>query len=541
MLSLSRHPFYSIDDNLKYRLTYEGGERFIESYLQRNERESSEEFNKRKSMTYCPAFAEEGIDEIKNNIIQRMTEIRRTSASQSYTDACAGLKGGVDLYGSTMNRFVGQCILAELMVMGRVGVYVDMPRFAPEATLASFLNEPRPYIYAYCADNIMSWAYNSDSVLTAVLLREQYIQANEYGLYTDAKERFRYLRLTANGVEMTLFRVEVNPNGDKVETIDQKFLLQLTQIPFVMGDIQKSLLTNVANYQIALLNIASSDVSYVLNANFPFYIEPYDPKVQNTFAKKKGFDSEGNETESGEAEVVTGNMKGRKYPLDARQSPAFIHPSPEPLQASMAKQEQIKNDIRRLLNLAVSQVSDRTSAESKKMDQSGLESGMSALGMVVSNMELRIALIWLEYEKNPAEASVAYPKTYKVKSDGERLTEVKQLHDIRGIAPGRRFAKELAKEAAMVMFQDKITQDSLDLMLEEIDTAEYITSDAKEIALDIENGLVTLATASNARGYDGKKETPLAKAEHTERLKQIAIAQTVGVGGGVNELPTNQG
>jgi hypothetical protein len=53
--------------------------------------------------------------------------LSRVGGDQSYREAVVGLNGGVDLEGSNMNRFIGQLVLPELLVTGKVGVYVDMP------------------------------------------------------------------------------------------------------------------------------------------------------------------------------------------------------------------------------------------------------------------------------------------------------------------------------------------------------------------------------------------------------------------------------
>jgi hypothetical protein len=60
-------------------------------------------------------------------IFQRMRDITRRGGSQAYQRAVNGLNLGVDLRGNTMNGFLGIKVLTELLIMGRVGVYVDSP------------------------------------------------------------------------------------------------------------------------------------------------------------------------------------------------------------------------------------------------------------------------------------------------------------------------------------------------------------------------------------------------------------------------------
>ena len=53
----------------------------------------------------------------------------------------------------------------------------------------------------------------------------------------------------------------------------------MTRIPFVLLDIGDSMIKDVVNHQIALLNLGSSDVNYALKSNFPFYIEQKDQRA----------------------------------------------------------------------------------------------------------------------------------------------------------------------------------------------------------------------------------------------------------------------
>lgn len=537
MITTSKHPFYKFDDYNKYRITYEGGRLFVTTYLERYSlRETTEAFLRRTKMTYCPGFAKEGLDEIQNAIYQRMTEIIRLDATPSFLDCAEGNDGGVDLQFTTMNKFMGRIVLPELMALGKVGVYVDMPKFNPDSILAQFTNTPHPYLYMYRAEDILNWnftRFGNELILTSLILRESYIADNEHGLPAEMKQRFRYLRLVPGGVELKILVQVYDKKLDKLEEIvEQVMFLNLSRIPFVLGDIGSSLLKNIDDYQIGLLNLSSSDIKYALDCNFPIYTEQYDPKVQDKFSKVQVLDGDGElMTDNPQAtEVATGLNHGRQYPIGAER-PAFINPSTEPLTASMAKQEQMKADIRRLLSLAVSNVAvSRASAESKKVDNSGLESGVSVIGLELESMELQIAKIWASYEnlQDSHTPMITYPREYNLKTDQDRINQAKGYKELKGIAPSRLFSKEMSKLAAYSLLKGKVTTETMDNITSEIDKSNYATGDAQEIQIDLEAGLVTLETASNARGYDGKKETPLAANEHAARLARITIAQSSG-------------
>src|SRR6185436_2473179 len=98
----------SIDEWRKWRITYEGGRVFIDAFLKKfSKRESEDDFKERMSLAYNPAFAEAGINDFKNAIYQRMSDIKRIDGSEAYQKAIKGFEGGVDGYGSGMNTFMG--------------------------------------------------------------------------------------------------------------------------------------------------------------------------------------------------------------------------------------------------------------------------------------------------------------------------------------------------------------------------------------------------------------------------------------------------
>jgi hypothetical protein len=552
------HPHYILDlvEYAKWRLTHIGGRQFVHTYLQKfDAREDDGDFQRRREMAYCPAFAKEGIIEIKNGIYQRMNEISRKNGSPSYREAIDGVNGGVDLEGSNMNSFIGQKILPEMMVMGKVGVFVDMPRFEPVSTLAHFQKAPRPYLYQYVAEDIVNWSWvckENELYFTHLLLRERRFVFDEFsGLPKGEEEVYRFLRLTDTGVLVQFWKRNPKPqNKNDLDILLEEFTLDLPMIPFVLFSIGNSLLRDVADYQIGLLNLASSDLNYALKSNFPFYTEQYDQKTEDLYKNlgpltnvTVGLDGREITTErdgrqkniSGQndaKEVSTGVRHGRRYPIGAER-PGFIHPSSEPLKASMDKQLQMREEIRQLLNLSVSNVSPtRASAESKRVDQVGLESGLASIGLELQGGERQLARIWEAYQNNTSYSHIVYPTTYSLKSDEQRMTEAEKQKELKVAVPSKTFQKWMAVQIADTLFEGKVPSEELENVHREIIEANFITSDPQEIQIDMNLGLVTAETASNARGYDGAKEVPQAQKEHAERLAIISIAQSKGGGAG---------
>jgi hypothetical protein len=263
----SRHPSYlgGQTDWGKWRLTYSGGEEFRDSYLERfTTREDNTDFVTRKNITPIPAFAKAAINDIRNAIFQRMRDITRRGGSQAYQNAVAGLDLGVDRRGSTMNAFFGVKVLTELLVMGRVGVYVDAPAVPAPLTLAE-AGDVRPYLYKYDIEDILSWSCGNaeePSEFQSVLLRDTVMQYDEeYLLPTRSVSRYRRLWIDVKTglVNLQFYDVDGTPvNRDGLP--GGAYQLELTRIPFVMLDLGDSMIKDVCAQQVALLNLGSSDV-----------------------------------------------------------------------------------------------------------------------------------------------------------------------------------------------------------------------------------------------------------------------------------------
>ncbi|MCK9460646.1 MAG: hypothetical protein M0R80_13490, partial [Proteobacteria bacterium] len=276
MLDISkiRHPDYcaNISDWEKFRFTYHGGREFIEEYVvQFSTRENLNDYADRLNISYCPAFAKAAVNEIKNAIYQRMVDVIRVGGPKNYQLAIKGEKGGVDFTGNTMTGYIGRLILPELLSIGKVGVYIDKARFGKMLTInqVKAMNK-HPYIYLYAAESIISWVYDSEGKLLKLMLQDNnYTSDPIFGLPCDNTMTFRLLEVVPEGVSVTFFSREGEVTGLE--------MLKLKEIPFVILEISNSLLVDVADYQIALANLASSDMWYSIKANFPFYVEQYNP------------------------------------------------------------------------------------------------------------------------------------------------------------------------------------------------------------------------------------------------------------------------
>jgi hypothetical protein len=557
-ISKIRHPQYMdyFEEYCKWRLTYKGGKAFIDKYLQKfSKREDDVTFRERKCLTYSPSFAKAGINKLKNTFYSRMGEIVRTGGPDSYISACRGEGGGVDLYGSSINSFMGQEVLKELMTMKTVGIWVDKPTITDKLLINNI--GKKPYLYIYTAEDILSWNYTyarGEYNVNNILLREtNYAYDEKTGLALGIITRYRHAWIGLDGAVHIQFYIEDPDNEEEDKKDGEEVILNLNRVPFVPGGLVESLLSDVSDYQIGLLNIASADMNYCYKANFPFYTEQFDQLAQSTYTRRPpvsrttnaatGKDpNEGTFTEAqrnDDDEMTVGGTTGRRYPKGTDR-PEFIAPPTEPLIASMKKQEQMKQEIFELIDIAASNAKPQfASAESKSMDDRGLESGLSYIGLELEYMEREIAKIWALYEGGES-ASIKYPEKYSLKTDEQRNKEAEQLNKVKVSVPSRTFSKEVSKEISRVMLSDKIKNETIDKIEKEIEASEYISSDPELIKIASQLGMLDAVTGSNALGFDGAKVVPKAQEEHAKRLALIAQSQASGAARGNPDASTNQ-
>lgn len=523
----SVHPTYlaNMDNWSKWRLTYDAGELFIDQYLKRySAREDATTFQKRREMTYIPAFAKAAVNDVKNAIFQRGADIRRVGGSSTYQQAINGQLNGVDLLDSSINSFVGTEILPELLVMSKVGIYVDMDK-NPGETLADTLGK-HPYMYVYRTEQIRNWLTDSHGQLIKLLLSSSESDIDEtFGLPKGLKTTYRYFELRRDGVQVTEY------DKDGLETGGQ--VLALPFIPFISCEINQSLMTDIANYQIALLNLASSDLHYAITSNFPFYTEQFDSRAEAMSYLRAADSAEGEATADGTAteaatakpkEAITGITQGRRYPLNTER-PGFIHPSPEPLNVSMLKQDKMKGEIRELINLSLANIKPKmVSAESRQIENEGLEAGLASIGLVLEATERQIAKYWHGYENKESTVVITYPKIYSLKSDSQRITEADEKADLMVKIPSLTFRKQMAKDIVQVVIGHRVAPEELVKIFAEIDKAKSIL-DSETVLAAKEQALMSDNLAAELLGMPAEEAVKGAK-DHLERLLRIQIAQT---------------
>lgn len=526
-----RHPQYLRDSKSwqLWRDTFEGGEYYRDKYLQKfTDRETEEEFLLRRHLTPIPTFAKAAILDVRNSIYQRLVGVSRVGGSSRYQDAVRGVGGGVDGQGSTMDAFMGKDVLTELLLMGKVGVYVDAaPPTGP--TLADVTYPP--YLTYYRVEDILSYSYaprGKGGEFQAVLLRDWNVTVSSsvsgITLPSGTQNQYRLIWKDDEGVVWyRLYDVDGQMKNRDGMNEDGAVRTNLKRIPFVLLDIDESLMKDVSSYQISLLNLTSSDVYYAIRSNAPFLRIQRDGYSTGDHLKPP----EGASNVKEPVEQI-GAGKGRYYGIN-EEAPSFTAPPTDPLEASMKLQAKLEDSIRNLINLAVAnKAGSRTeSAEAKKIGQGGLEAGLSFIGLEMEEAEKKVSQMWAEYESvnNPQSATIHYPDRYVLKSDEERINEAHERLKLVEKLPGQQVKRDVSKQIINGLLGGIIPQDELEGLMREIDDIDYILSDPNTIMQAHKSGLVGDETASEALGFD-PDEVEKAREDRAQRIALTLAAQT---------------
>ncbi|MDH3443227.1 MAG: hypothetical protein OEN50_04825, partial [Deltaproteobacteria bacterium] len=532
-----------------------GGDYFAQKYVRQMPGEPDLDFNSRKLLTYNPGHAATAVYEVRDSIFQRMDAVRRSGGPANYGKSVAGMLGGVDLNMSTMNFFMGEKVLTELLFMGRVGIFVDSPD--NEVLRELSLEETRdmhPYLYIYKAEDIVNWEwFLRDNELQLRYLRLRL--RRDQGLYPtsntgfggagDAFEaEFRDFFVDDSG---QVFTVQMDKD---LNPLSEPILTTADRIPFVWLEMAAPLLRDVARYQIALLNLESTDIGFLHSTNFNILARKYDPYSE--FANQMRASTitdplppEPDDTTTSTDRVDDPTRKGAnptQLPIGSSDGlqvhkdvdyPQYLFPSDVPIRASMDKQENIKKDIKRLVNKAASAARSRFSVRGgatsnyTQGDESGLNTGLSAIGNIMETAERQAGRIWRNYEPGP-HISVHYPRRYSLRTDDERRKDANDYIESSNLVPVHEFRKHMQQEAATIYLSGKVSDAELDTVLEKISQSEFPTADPKQLRDDVELGLVSRGGASEARGYaDGEAD----KAEEERVVRDSAKMAAQGVPG----------
>ncbi len=550
-----RHPEYSryADDWFKYKVTYYGGEEFIKEFLyQFSSAEDKQDFLDRRRLTYVINHANRIIDEIRNALMSKMPDVMR-DGDPRYTQM---MDTDVDRKRQSMTAFVGVELLPLLLAQGKRYVQIDAPPLYEEETLAD--ESKLPNIWAIDADNVLAWSYDEeDEYFTSILIREfADVRDDVTGLVVETREQFRYMRLVDESFNMD---VPVKGSSEKIElrgpgvlvqvlTADGKeaelpFVIPIERIPVVEFRLVDSLLTDIADMQIALMNLSSTDVYFCFKGNFPLYTEQYS--TRHAYIKPAGTKRD---TASGEVvdmrdrvseidddyekRLDVGVNKGVGYEQDLER-PDWISPPVANLEASMKKQKDIEEQITVAAHLAMTTLSVKAlqqSGASKKADRIGEDAALDYIATVLQTGEAELAEIIGMFVGTQVDSSVKYPTGYTLKTDEQRQEEASKLAERQYDVPSPTYTREIQKRLAHLVLKQIVPQEVLDRIGKEIDISPYIDASptrAEVVIKDVTAGLLSEESATAARGY-GEEEAEKVAVEKIVKTEALGNALSGG-------------
>lgn len=532
-----RHPEWSRLQGLweKWRLTYEGGPDFIDQFLTRlSRRETMEDFRDRRALTYNENHAGSIVDIIRNAMSVRFPDVSRKGDS-TYEEL---MRTDVDMSRSSMNTFMALEVVPLLLAQGKRFIGVDAPQIfdlkGEPLTVAE--DDRRPYVWAIDAECVLSWTYDEDGKFRVLLMQEFFDKVDDKsGLIKGIDKRFRYLRRLLEGE--TDLTTGVTGPGVLVRVLDrddkdlvQPNVLPISQIPIVELRLVDSLLRDVADMQIAHLNLSSSDMSFLQRGNFPIYVEQFDEheaalKPIASEREVQSFEEEVSDVDRVvdlEDERERRRTGGPGHGIGYRQGlnvPSFIAPGTDNLRASMEKQAKLAQAMRSLVDLSLVSLSVKAveqSGKSKEADRVGQEAALNYIAMELETGEREIAGLFHEFlGVRDTDIVVKYPDQFSIKTPEERNEELAELRKRRSSVQSKTYAMVHDQRIAEVAMKPIASTDEIEAAKQEIAATTFIDDDEQRqriIEKDVQAGLVSKETASVLRGYEeGEADKVLAE------------------------------
>lgn len=536
-----RHPHYITDQEFwgKWRLIADGGDRFVNRYLYKQPDEDLLSFQRRRENSPAVTFVKSALQEILSAFLARTPNIQRVGGPASYLDACAGRALGITGLGDSIDQFIVLAVLRELLIVRRVGIFVDRPVLGPDTSVAAASILP-PYLYTVPVEDILAWRLLPGNLTPVELLlrRHRDVFADQSYLPTGTEVYYQHFQKRPIGpILVTEYSQEQEKLGERE--------LFLPAIPFILLEVDAPVIKDVAGHQIALLNLSSSNLAFALASNLAVYTEQTDMATfmaalrQSTPADDSDADDSEDQPQrdGGPHTIRLGKNRGRRY-LQNSERPDFISPSTENLTRSAALVTELKEDIRRLMHLAINNLTTKalTSATAIVQSQAATNNGLAVLGALLAQAERVIALLWGYYE-GTEPAIIRYPTDYQLLTDTERYALIEKLLKLREATPSKTYQITVLQQIAHLLLAHRVANTTLTTILREIESAPVLISGVEDISRCVEAAILPRKYAAKALCFPDDS-APLANQEHADRLQRIAESQaTTGTARGNSDGP----
>jgi len=167
------------------------------------------------------------------------------------------------------------------------------------------------------------------------------------------------------------------------------------------------------------------------------------------------------------------------------------------------------------------------SAESRQIENEGLEAGLANIGLTLEAGEREVIRLWGMYENVTEPGTVTYPKIYQLKSDADRLKEAKEKVEIAATVNSQTYKREIAKDVVFITLGHKLSPETAEKIAKELDNSSVPLADAEVILSAKEQALMGDEFAAQLLGIPAG-EAKKGADDHTARLVRIQIAQSEG-------------
>lgn len=510
----------------RWRLAVKSGPNYINSRLARLPSETLQDYSQRIRMTPAPATIKTTIREVIAGVFSQMNMTTRSGGPPSLQAAFKGQTTGVDGAGTSIDEFMVLRVLRELLIMRRVGIYLDRKPLI-QGTLQEAKSRP-PYAYIFPAEQILAWHLDTGAIVPDELLLQRLVPETweSSQLITGHTQQYSHYLRTSDGVVVT----EYGEQGDKLN----QFTLDLHEIPFILLELDESLISEAVTCQDALLNLGSSNLTFAIASNLAVYVEQTDMTWLMSQLKTVQDGEKGIETASNE--IILGLTRGRRYDQKS-EAPDFISPDNSNLIRAFDLHRQLRDDIRQMILLAVHNVSIRGNVTATALAHStaAASNGLAAIATTLARAERVLARFWADYENEPDDFTVKYPPDFQILSQEARLALIDKYVTLRDAVPSRHYQEAVSDMIVSLVLGAQVSATLASSIKQEIRNAPAMISDPKVITALIKDGPLPREYAARLLGLPadaGEK----ANAEHADRLRRIAEAQSDAAARGTPDL-----
>jgi len=512
-----RSPAYVADSSqwATWREALNAGPSYIRNQLQKLPEEDYPTYLEREKLTPHPAYIKACLREILTGIFTQMGSVIRRNGPKTFQTA---LTGNIDGAGTSLNYFLVMDVLRELLTMKRVAICVDRAVLPPEPTVADAIVNP-PYLYIIEAENILAWHTPAGaSIPTEVLIKDinpKYFAGTS--LRIGGEVQYRYLRkMPGSGVAVTYYDEKGNEQFQAV--------LDLQEVPIIILETDDSIIQDVIGHQAAILNLMSSTIAYAIGANMSVYTEQSDMATLMASLRAPVLE-EGDEPTEAASKLKIGKNYGRRYSQNSDR-PDFISPDTENIPKMLELYDKIRDDIRRLMLLALQNVSVRglMSVTALTQSQASTNHGLAVLAVLLEKAERGVAQIWADFEKESDDYIVKYPNDFQMMSVQERLEHIEKLSKMQEVVPSATYRRIIANQITSLVLNQQLSADLRKQIEQEIQDAPSLVVRPADVPKLTEEGVLPREYASKLLNLPADTAEKANK-EHAERLARIAQAQ----------------